>query len=227
MKLLVCIAGLAAALLLVPTANAGGQAYLSWTIGDNAGKPTVTWKITGSAKWYVSVIQIATRPALTGGGDFVPQNIVAYDVLTSTRTSGTWQLRFPFDPGTYYGMLTMSYDGQCDTGCESRSSVRSFTVEPPRVHGLVWSARADSSRIAVGWKKPKPDKGWYVAIVLVDNDRDFSSPEAAGTRPPDPAAGTWRSHKLSAGTYYVRIRARYTGCDTCLWTSKTKKVQIA
>ena len=225
MKLLVWIAGLAAALLLVPTAGAGGQTYLSWTIGDDAGKPTISWKITGSTPWYVGVIQIATRQAVTDEGDFLPEDVVAYDVLTHGRHKGTWQLSFPVAPGTYYGMLTLRYDGPCETGCESRSSVRSFFVEPPRLAGLAWSALANSSRIAVRWKKP--GKGWYVGIVLVDNDRDFSSPEAAGTRSATPAAGRWRSRALEPGTYYVRLRARYTGCDTCLWTSRTKKVQIA
>ena len=224
MKLLVWIAGLAAALVLAPTAGAGGQAYLSWTIGDDAGKPTITWKITGSTKWYVGVIQIATRPTLDDKGNFVPQDVVAYDVLSHGQSSRTWQLRYALQAGTYYGLLTLRYDGPCETGCESRSSVRSFTVRPPSLRGLRWNAVAEAGKVAVTWKKPR--NGWHISIVLVDNDREFSSPEDAGTRGSTPAAGAWRSRSLDPGTYYVRLRARYAGCDTCLWTSGTQKVQI-
>jgi hypothetical protein len=222
-KRLVWIAGLAAALVLAGSAGAGGQAYLSWTLGQDGGKPTVTWKITGSTKWYLGVIEIGTRATLNGSGDFPTQNVVAYDVLPSGQSSGTWQLRAALPAGTYYGLLTLRYDGPCDTGCESHSSVRSFTVPPPRLRGLVWTAAVRADTVSVTWKKPRG--AWYVGIVLVDDSKSFASPVDADTRPLRPTAGAWKSRKLGPGTYYVRLRLRYGGCDTCLAT-RTKKVHI-
>jgi hypothetical protein len=223
-KLLVWIAGLAAALTVAAPAGAGGQSYLSWTLGQNGGKPTVTWQITGSTKWYVADVQIGTRPAVNGRGDLQPRYVIAYAVFGPGQASGTWQLPYRLGPDTYYGLLTLRYDGPCEAGCESHSSVRSFTVAPPRLGGFRWTAEAKRGKVVVRWKEPAG--GWYVSVLLVDDARDFASPEDATTRPSEPSAGSWRTGALKDGTYYVRLRARYAGCDSCLW-SATKKVRIS
>lgn len=210
--------------MLPALARGGDQAYLSWTIDDEAGKPTVTWTITGSTNWYVGVVQIASRPDVNSKGDFLASNLVAYDVLTPAQSKGTWQTSYALGAGTYYGQLVLRYDGPCQSNCESHSSVRSFAIEPPKLDKLTWMAAVRQGRIAVTWSKP--GGGWYVGMVLVDDDEDFSSPEDAGIWPVEPAEASWTSAKLDPDTYYVRVHARYAGCETCIWISAAKKVSL-
>ena len=101
MKLVLLIAWLAAALATPVVAWAGDQAYISWTLGDQDGRPTVTWKITGSTKWYVGTIQIASDRRVAAGGHFLPENVVAYEVLEPDRPPGFWVGPVALQPGTY------------------------------------------------------------------------------------------------------------------------------
>lgn len=221
---LTLLAACAAAMFLAAPAGAGGQATLSWTLDDDRGRPSVSWEITGSTNWYVGVIQIASRPDVTSKGAFLAQNVVAYDVLAPDQSKGTWKSGFALSPGTYYGQLVLRYDGPCRKGCESRSSVRSFAVEPPALAVLDWHAAPKAGKVTVVWTKP--GGGWYVSMVLVDDDRDFSSPEDAVVWPAERSSGRWTSAALDAGTYYVRVSARYSGCDTCLWASDPATVRV-
>ena len=154
MKLLFLIAWLAAALATPAVAWAGDQAYISWTLGDQDGRPTVTWKITGSTKWYVGTIQIASDRRVGAGGNFLPENVVAYEVLEPDRPPGFWVGPLALQPGTYYGRLRLRFDGPCSANCQSATSVRSFRIDPPRLRGLRWKARGGVGRVIVSWTKP-------------------------------------------------------------------------
>jgi hypothetical protein len=220
----VTLAALVAAFAFPGPGRAGDQATLSWTIDDEAGKPVVTWTITGSTKWYVGVVQIADRPDVDGKGDFPPKSLVGYDVLPPGKATGSWRSPHALDPGTYYGRLTLRYDGACEANCESRSSVRSFSVDPSPLSGLHWKATSASGKVRVSWTGP--DGGWYVGVVLVDDDADFSSPEEAGSWPAEREKSSWTSRRLEAGTYFVRLHARFEGCATCLFLSKVRKVTV-
>lgn len=225
MKLLM-IAAVALAALVAPGAARAGddQTTLSWKAAAVEGHAQLSWEITGTTKWYVSVIQVATRPELGPKGDFPVSNLVAYEVRTRVKQTGSWLSPFALAPGTYYAMLTLRYDGPCETGCESRSSARSFEVEPPPIGSISWTASPRSGKVQVGWTRPA--EGWFVSMALVDDDRDFASPEAAVSWPPGRRKTTWTSRRLGQDTYYVRLYARYEGCDTCVWLSKVRKVEI-
>lgn len=225
MRLSIATAALIAVLLLPAGARAGGdQATLSWTADAADGHALVTWVITGTTTWYVGVIQLATRPDLNGRGDFPPQNLVAYRVLHRVRQQGSWLSPFVLSPGTYYVQLTLRYDGPCETGCESRSSVRSLEIEPPPIGKVSWAAVARSGRVKVSWKPPAD--GWSFSLVLVDDHHDLSSPEDSASWPFGPPGSSWTSRRLAPDAYWVRLYARYEGCQTCLWTSKLRRVEI-
>jgi hypothetical protein len=223
-KAFLCVTGLVVALALPPLAGAATQSSLSWTLGPESRRATATWRISGSDGWRVAVVQIATDRALTRNGDFLAQNLVAYDVLNRPRARGTWVSESALPPGEYFGRLKLRYLGPCQSACESATSVRAFTVHPPRLRGVRWNAAAAGSRAAVTWKRP--GNGWYVAMVLVDDNRRFRSPEDGVLWRAASRRTSWRSDALAPGTYHVRIRARYAGCDTCLWTSKRKTVVV-
>ena len=224
MKWLVALVGLAAALALPAVARGGDQAYLSWTLGDQQGKPTVTWKISGSTKWYVGVIQIATGRKVTSKGDFVAQNLVVYKVLQPDGQKKTWVASRKLPPGTYFGRLKLRYDGPCSKNCQSVTSIRSFTIAAPALKSLPWRVTAKAGSVKVTWAKPK--NGWFVGMVMVDDNRNFGSPEAASVWPKPLKVGRWISGLLPRDTYYVRIRARHTTCKTCTWTSSFKTVEV-
>jgi hypothetical protein len=223
-KLLVLIAGLAAALLLPAAARGGEQAFLSWALDDQNGKPTVTWTITGSTKWYVGVIQIATERQVNAKGDFLAQNLVVYEVLDPSESTGFWIADRKLGPGTYYGRLKLRYDGPCKTNCQSNTSIRSFGIDPPPLKSLTWRATPGVGTVKVSWTKPK--NGWFVGMVLVDDNRGFGSPEDAVVWPRPPKVTQWTSGLLARDTYHVRIRARHVSCDTCIWTSTAKTVAV-
>jgi hypothetical protein len=223
-KLLIVIAGLAVALTIPAAARGGDQAYLSWTLDDQGARPTVTWTITGSTKWYVGVIQIATERAVNADGDFRPANLVVYEVLDRAESNGYWISAQKLGPGTYYGRLTLRYDGPCQTNCQSLTSVRSFTIDPPPLKSLTWKVTPGIGTVTVTWTKPK--NGWFVGMVLVDDDRNFSSPEDAKVWPTPPKGTSWVSGLLPRDTYYVRLRARHGSCETCIWTSPPKTVVV-
>lgn len=224
MKLLCCLIGLAATLALPAAARGGEQAYLAWTLGEQGGRPTVSWTISGSTKWYVAVVQVAGRPEVNGKGDFLPENLIAYEVLKPSESTGSWVGEPTLGPGTYYGRLKLRYDGPCQQNCQVTTSIRSFTIDPPALGKLKWRAAAGIGKVKVSWKKPR--KGWYVSMVLVDDDRDFRSPEDGSVWPAGNTARRWATGLLPRGTYYVRVRALYGDCDTCVWTSPTKKVVL-
>jgi hypothetical protein len=224
-KLLVVIAGLTAALAIPAAARGGDQAYLSWALGDQNGRPSVTWTITGSTKWYVGVVQIASQREVDGKGDFLPENLLFYDVLSPEESTGSWVAPRRLGPGTYFGRLKLRYDGPCQTNCQSATSVRSFTIEPPSLKSLTWKATAGIGRVKVTWTKP--GHGWFVGMVLVDDDRDFSSPEDAVVWSSPTKRARWTSGLLDRGTYYVRVRARHQTCATCIWTSQARRVTIS
>ena len=224
MKLLLLIVWLAAALATPAVAWAGDQAYISWTLGDQDGRPTVTWKITGSTKWYVGAIQIASDRRVTASGHFLPENVVAYEVLEPDRAPGFWVGPVALQPGTYYGRLRLRFDGPCSANCQSATSVRSFRIDPPRLRGLRWKARGGVGRVIVSWTKPR--NGWYVSMVVVDDNRAFSSPEDAVAWPNAPTRTRWASTLLSRDRYHVRLRVRHARCESCVWTSPAKIVDV-
>jgi hypothetical protein len=223
-KLMLLIAWLAAALATPAVAWAGNQAYISWTLGDQDGRPTVTWKITGSTKWYVGTIQIASDRRVGAGGNFLPENVVAYEVLEPDRAPGFWVGPLALQPGTYYGRLRLRYDGPCSANCQSATSVRSFRIDPPRLRGLRWKARGGVGRVIVSWTKPR--NGWYVSMVVVDDNRAFSSPEDAVAWPKAPTRTRWASTLLGRDRYHVRLRLRHARCESCVWTSPAKIVDV-
>jgi hypothetical protein len=223
-KHLLWIAWLAAALATPAVAWGGDQAYISWTLGDQDGRPTVTWEITGSSKWYVGVIQIATDRRVDGKGDFLPENLVAYEVLDPGRSTGFWVGPLELAPGTYYGRLKLRFDGPCSANCQFATSVRSFSIAPPPLRSLSWKATAGIGRVVVTWTPPR--NGWYVSGVLVDDDRDFSSPEDAVAWPGAPKRTRWASMLLGRDRYHVRLRVKHSRCDSCVWTSPTKVVEV-
>ncbi len=224
MKLAIFIAWLAAALATAAVASASDQAYISWRLGDQDGHPTVTWKITGSTKWYVGAIQIASDRRVTASGHFLPENVVAYEVLEPDRAPGFWAGPVALQPGTYYGRLRLRFDGSCSANCQSATSVRSFRIDPPRLRGLRWQARGGVGRVIVSWTKPR--NGWYVSMVVVDDNRAFSSPEDAVAWPKAPARTRWASTLLSRDRYHVRLRVRHARCESCVWTSSAKIVDV-
>lgn len=223
-KWLVALVGLAAALALPAVARGGDQAYLSWTLDDQQGRPTVTWKITGSTKWYVGVIQIATGRKVNSKGDFVAENLVVYKVLKPDAGEQTWIAPRRLPPGTYYGRLKLRYDGPCSKNCQSVTSIRSFTIAAVALKSLPWRVTAKAGSVKVTWAKPK--NGWFVGMVTVDDNRNFSSPEAAAVWPTPLKTGRWISGVLPRDTYYVRIRVRHSTCRTCTWTSSAKTVSV-
>jgi hypothetical protein len=224
-RLFVLIVGLAVALLIPAAARGGEQAFLSWAIDDQNGKPTVTWEITGSTKWYVGVIQIATDRQVNAKGDFRAENLVVYDVLDPSESTGTWVWARKLGPGTYFGRLKLRYDGPCKKNCQSTTSIRSFTIDPPPLKSLTWSVSAGVGTVKVSWTKPK--NGWFVGMVIVDDNLNFGSPEDASVWSKPPKATRWTSGLLARDTYHVRIRARHSSCDSCIWTSATKTVRVA
>jgi hypothetical protein len=223
-KLVVWMAGLAAALAIPASAWAGDQAYISWTLGDQSRRPMVTWEITGSSSWYVGVVQIATGREVDRKGDFLPENLVAYDVLDGRELTGSWVGPVALPPGEYFGRLKLRFDGPCQTNCESPTSVRSFRIDPPAIGSLSWQAKAGVGRLEVSWKQPKG--GWYVSLIVVDDNRSFASPEDAIAWPSRSKRTRWTSGTLPRGTYFVRVRVRHATCDTCIWTSDPRKVVI-
>jgi hypothetical protein len=223
-KLLLAIAWLAAALATPAVAWAGDQAYISWTLGDQDGHPTVTWEITGSTKWYVAVIQIASDRRVDGKGDFLPENLVAYEVLAPERSTGFWVGPIALAPGTYFGRLKLRFDGPCSANCQFATSVRSFSIAPPPLRSLRWDAVPGVGRVIVTWTRPR--NGWYVSGILVDDDRDFSSPEDAVAWPAATKRTRWSTMLLDRDRYHVRIRVKHSQCESCLWTSPTKVVEV-
>jgi hypothetical protein len=222
-KLFACIAGLAAALLFPAAGQAGDQTYVSWTLGERAGRPTVTWELTGSSKWYVALIQVSRRRAVDQQGDFLPQDVVAYEALGPGGTSGSWTgPKLP--PGRYYGRLELRYDGQCRTNCAFKTSIRSFKVDPPALRGFTWNAKAGIGRVRVEWRPPR--NGWYVAAVVVDDERSLESPEDAVAWPRAPKARQWSSRPLPRGTYHVRVRLHHSACDTCVRSTPIETVRL-
>jgi hypothetical protein len=65
-----------------------------------------------------------------------------------------------------------------------------------------------------------------VSGVLVDDDRDFSSPEDAVAWPGAPKRTRWASMLLGRDRYHVRLRVKHSRCDSCVWTSPTKVVEV-
>jgi hypothetical protein len=184
----------------------------------------VTWTITGRTKWYVGVVELATRRDLTKAGDFRPQFLVAYEVLKRSESTGRWTGPRELGPGTYYGRLKLRFGGPCKSACESTTSVRRLEIEPPRLASLEWTATRKGRSVLVAWTPP--GNAWFVGMVVVDDDADLSSPADAVVWPDEPVESRWRSSRLAAGTYHVRVHARYAGCATCLWTSRARKVTL-
>jgi hypothetical protein len=63
-------------------------------------------------------------------------------------------------------------------------------------------------------------------MVLVDDDPGFGSPEDAIVWPRGPKGERWASSLLPRGTYYVRVRAKHSRCETCVWTSSPKTIVL-
>jgi hypothetical protein len=223
-KLLVSIACLTAALATPALAWASDQAYISWSLGDRDGRPTVTWEISGSTRWYVGAIQIASDDRVGPSGNFLPENVVAYEVLAPEREPGFWVGPIALQPGKYYGRLRLRFDGPCSANCQSATSVRSFRIDPPPLRALRWKARAGVGRVIVSWRKPR--NGWYVSMVMVDDNRRFTSPEDAVAWPTAPARTRWASTLLARDRYHVRLRLRHANCESCVLTSPTKIVDV-
>jgi hypothetical protein len=223
-KHLFAIAWLAAALATPAVASAGDQAYISWTVGDQKGRPTVTWEISGATKWYVGVIQIARSKRVNSKGDFLPESLVAYEVLSPERPPGFWVGPRRLGPGTYYGRLKLRYDGPCSRNCQFATSVRSFSIAPPPLRALRWRAAAGIGRVTVRWTRPR--NGWYVSSVLVDDNRNFSSPADGVAWPAATRRTRWTSILLARDRYYVRLRVKQARCASCVWTAPAKTVDV-
>src|SRR3954447_9812761 len=99
------------AALLVAGAAAADPPILA-SVGSQARHPTATFS---APKADHGVIEIATRPDRATDGDFLDENVVAFDIFTDAELqAGRWLNGSQLDPGVYYVMIRADADfDQC------------------------------------------------------------------------------------------------------------------